>query len=206
MSSGRSLRFGPLVLAAAVLLFAGDAVAQGPATNRNSAGAALTITATVVPALYLQISSASGGAAVTGTTGPASTGASALDFGNVNGLGMGSPAAGVSVVTTDQSGALYTTALTLTPYFSGFSSSTTATITVVLDPSNSLGSTAELYEGSSGATASTVSTTTPDIITSTATSSTPIRRYLGLFIKNSAHQSPVNETLSARLVYEITVP
>jgi hypothetical protein len=193
------------VLAAAVFFFAGDALAQGPATNRNSAGAALTITATVVPALYLQISSASGGAAVTSTTGPPSTGVSVLDFGTVNGLGTGSPAAGVSVETTDQNGALYTTPITLTPYFSGLSS-TTATITVVLDPSSNLGSTAVLYEGSSGATASTISTTAPGFITSTATSGTHIRRYLGLFIKNSAPQSPVNETLRVRLVYEITVP
>ena len=100
----------------AVLAFAGTASAQT---------ASLTMAATVQDSMQLTISTnAAPGATVTGTVD-----AFALDFGNVNGLGLGTPTTGVTVVASAQ-GALYTTPINLTPTFSGFAGNTGASITV----------------------------------------------------------------------------
>ena len=200
---------GLLLLAAVVSLGAAQASAQVTTTGRQSATAELTITANVVPALYVRVSTGSGGAIVQevkGTTGAAGGGSavSSLDFGTVDGMGTGRPAAGVSVNLSDPNGALYTTPITLTPYFTGFASQT-ATITVVQDQSSELGTAAELREGVSPSSVSTVSTTAPSLVTSTASNGSPLTRYVGLFIKNSADLR-VSESLRAKLVYVITVP
>jgi hypothetical protein len=201
-----SHRFRPLLLAAVVSLGVAQASAQVTTTGRPAATAELTITANVVPALYVRISTGSGGAmvreGVKAATGEA--GASSLDFGTLDGMGTGRPAAGVSVNLSDPDGALYTTPITLTPYFSGFASQT-ATITVVQDQSSELGTAAELREGVSPSSVSTVGTAAPSFVTSTATNGSPLTRYVGLFIKNT-HELRVSESLRAKLVYVITVP
>ena len=101
------------------LLFAcaGIVAAQGPTASAN-----LEMSATVQTAVQLNISTAviPAGAAVTGAAG---SGAFVLDFGNVNGLGIGTPTTGVSVV-VDATGALYSTPINVTPVFSGFTTET----------------------------------------------------------------------------------
>jgi hypothetical protein len=86
------------------------------------------MSATVQTAVQINLSTGSSSAIVSGSN---STGLFSLSFGNINGLGLGTPAAGVSVV-ADASGALYKTLISLTPVYSGFTTET-ATIEVKQD-------------------------------------------------------------------------
>ena len=205
MSCGIPLRLRYLLILTILFGISVSAPAQGTAPSQNSATSQLTITATVVPEIYLKLSPSNGGGAVTNRANSSPASASALDLGNVNGTGTATPAAGVSVYVTDSSGALYTTPIALTPYFSGFTS-TTATITVRQDLSSSLGGLAEVREGASPATATALSATTSNILTSAATSGSLITRYVGLFVRNMPHNSSLGGAVRARLIYEMTVP
>lgn len=104
------------------LLFAcaGIAAAQGPVFNDDSTSANLEMSATVQTALQLNISTGSGGATVSGSN---ATGLFSVGFGNINGLGLGTPATGVTV-SADGAGAVYTTPINLTPIYSGFTTET----------------------------------------------------------------------------------
>ena len=186
--------------------FAGTAAAQvGPQRNGLTSDSQLNLTANAQNALQLDISTAAGGATVTGATGNASTGVFSLDFGNVDGLGLGAGAAGVSVA-IQAGGALYTTPISLTPRYSGHVNNT-ATITVLLDGAagNAMGRTAT-REGAAAATVIAPSTVVPASITTTATSGTAVTRYVGYFISNANGGAAVNGVLNSRLVYEITIP
>jgi hypothetical protein len=100
------------------LLFA----TAGIAAAQDTATALLTMEANVQTAVQLNISTSitPAGAAVTGAAG---SGAFTVDLGNVNGLGIGTPATGVSVA--EHTGAwMYSTPITLTPVFSGFTTET----------------------------------------------------------------------------------
>jgi len=155
--------------------------------------------------LSLDISTAGGGATVVGTTGNASTGVFSLDFGDVDGLGLGAPAAGVSVA-VQAGGALYTTPVSLTPRYSGHASAT-ASISVLMDAAagNAMGRTAT-REGAAAATVIAPSTVVPNIFTTTATHNVAVTRYVGLFVSNANGAGAVSGALSSRLVYQITVP
>lgn len=115
MTLRNSLRFA--VLSIFVLALAGIASAQGPVIG-TSTTSELELTATVETAVQLNISTdtVNAGGFVTGNN---STGLFALDFGNVNGLGLGTPTPGISVV-ADSTGATYSTSIILTPVYSGF--------------------------------------------------------------------------------------
>src|SRR5690349_13637955 len=86
------------------------AAAQGTAVDASTTTSALQTNATVQSAVQLNISNGACGATVSGSN---STGLFSISFGNINGLGLGTPAAGVSVV-ADGSGALYKTPINLT--------------------------------------------------------------------------------------------
>ncbi len=108
------------LLLAALFVCGGSAYAQGPAVGAAMTTSELEMSATVQTAVQLNISTGAGGATVSGSN---STGLFQVSFGNVNGLGLGTPAAGVSVV-ADASGALYKTPVNLTPVYSGFTTET----------------------------------------------------------------------------------
>lgn len=192
MTSLTPLRF--LGLLAALFAFGGTAYAQGPVVNASTTTTELEMSATVQTAVQLNISTGAGGATVSGSN---ATGLFQLNFGNVNGLGLGTPAAGVSVV-ADGSGALYKTPINLTPVYSGFTTET-ATIEVTQDAA---GDTQVAREGNSSiSSASTVSTTTPASVASGGASGTPIERYVGVYVSRSEAAG----AKSATLVYTITV-
>jgi hypothetical protein len=200
--------FRYLLVLAALLVFAGSAAAQadlGPQRNATSSSSQLNLTATAQTALQLDISTASGGATVVGNTGNSSTGVFSLDFGNVNGLGLGTPSTGVTVA-VQAGGALYTSPVSLTPRYSGFSTSS-ASVSVLLDGTagNAAGRTAT-REGAAAASVVAPSTTVPNIFTSAASNGTAITRYVGVFVSNVNGAGAVNGALSSRLIYQITVP
>lgn len=187
------------------VLGAARAAAQGPSVTSPSTSE-LTITATAQSALQIDIATAAGGATVTGATGESSTGVFSVSFGNVNGLGIGSPASGVTVTSRDASGTLYTTPIKLTPYFSGFTS-TTATVKVYQDAGTSSNSQAAAREGSAPGSVAAVPTSSgaANTVTSTAASGTDITRYVGLFISNANGGSSVTGALAPKLIYEVSV-
>jgi hypothetical protein len=186
------LRF--MVLATALFVFSGAAYAQGPAIGSATTTSELEMSATVQTAVQLNISTGTSGATVSGSN---STGLFSLGFGNVNGLGLGTPAAGVSVVTT-ASGALYKTPINLTPVYSGF---TTETATVEVEQ-DAAGDTALAREGNSSiSSSSTVSTSTPASVASGGASGVAIERYVGMYVARTEAAG----AKSATLIYTITV-
>ena len=186
------LRFAFLLTA--FFAFGVAAHAQGPALDATTTTSELEMSATVQTAVQLNISTGAGGATVSGSN---STGLFSVSFGNVNGLGLGTPAAGVSVV-ADASGALYKTPVNLTPVFSGFTTET-ATIEVEQDAA---GDTQVAREGNSSiSSSSTVSTTTPASVASGGASGVAIERYVGVYVSRSEAAG----AKSATLIYTITV-
>lgn len=184
----------PAVLSLLVLAFAGIAAAQGPVVDAGTTTSELEMTATVQTAVQLNLSTGSGGATVSGSN---STGLFSVSFGNINGLGLGSPAAGVTVV-ADASGALYKTPINLTPVYSGFTTEA-ATITVEQDAG---GDTAMAREGNSSiSVGSTVSTTTPAPVATGAASGTAFERWVGMY----AARTEAAGAKSATLIYTITI-
>jgi hypothetical protein len=179
---------------AALFITVGTAAAQGPVIGSATTTSELEMSATVQTAVQLNISTGSGGATVSGSN---STGLYSLSFGNVNGLGLGTPAAGVSVV-ADTSGALYKTPINLTPVYSGFTTET-ATIEVEQDAA---GDTAFARESNSSiSSSSTVSTSTPASVASGAASGAAVERYVGMYVARTAAAG----AKSATLIYTITV-
>lgn len=179
---------------AALFVFGGAAYAQGPVVDASTTTSELEMSATVQTAMQLNISTGSGGATVSGSN---ATGLFSLSFGNINGLGLGTPAAGVSVV-ADASGALYKTPVNLTPVYSGFTTET-ATIEVEQDAA---GDTSLAREGNSSiSSSSTVSTSTPASVTSGGASGVAVERYVGMY----AARSEAAGAKSATLIYTITV-
>lgn len=192
MSFSKSIRLS--VLVAALLAFAGVAAAQGPALDSNTTTSELEMSATVQTAVQLNISTGAGGATVSGSN---STGLFTISFGNINALGMGTPAAGISVV-VDGSGALYKTPINLTPIYSGFTTET-ATVEVLQDAA---GDTAMAREGNSSiSSSSTVSTSTPSPVASGQASGVAFERYVGMY----AARTESAGAKSATLIYSITV-
>jgi hypothetical protein len=191
--------------AALLMLGAASAYAQGPSVTSPSTSN-LTISATAQSALQIDIATSGGGATVTGATGENSTGLFSVSFGNVNGLGIGTPTSGVSITSRDSSGTLYTSPIKLTPYFSGFTS-TTATVKVYQDATASANSQAAVREGSAPGSVAVVPTTalSANTVTSTAASGTDITRYVGLYISNANGGSSVVGALAPKVIYEVSV-
>jgi hypothetical protein len=189
-----------VMLASSVLA----AAQTGLGVGRNSSDSNLNLSARARTALQLDISTATGGATVTGANRNASNGNFALDFGDVNGLGLGTPSTGVTV-SVQAGGALYTTPITLTPRYSGFGS--TSSISIMLDATtgNAIGR-AATREGAAAGSVSAPSTTVPNIFKTDAVSGTPFTRYAGIFVSNVNGGAAVDGVMNSRLVYEITVP
>jgi hypothetical protein len=186
------LRFA--VFSTIISACAGIAVAQGPVVDASTTTSELEMSATVQTAVQLNISTGAGGASVSGSN---ATGLFSVNFGNVNGLGLGTPAAGISVV-ADPSGALYKTPINVTPIYSGFATET-ATLEVQQDAA---GDVALTREGTSSISAgSTVSTSTPAPVASGVESAVAIERFVGMYVSRSEAAG----AKTATLIYTITV-
>ncbi len=178
---------------AALFVFAGTAAAQGPVSDNNTTTSNLEMTATVQTAVQLNISTGTGGATVNGNN---STGLFSITFGNVNGLGLGTPTAGVTV-TVDASGALYKTPINLTPVYSGFDTET-ADITVEAGTS---GDEDLAREGNAAISSGSTVTATPVSVISDAASGSNNERFVGFYIP----RTEVSGAKTATLIYTITV-
>jgi hypothetical protein len=172
----------------ALFAFAGIASAQGTVTAPT-----LEMNANVVTAMQLTISTdtANSGSAVTSSAANEFS----VDLGDVNGLGIGSPASGVSVA-PNSVGAVYTTPINLTPTFSGFVDGS-ATIKRMAGSSGDEGI---ALEGSSAANVSALPGTATTAFSGAADDSLNTR-YVGFFIARAEAVGPK----AATVIYSITV-
>lgn len=152
--------------------------------------------------LTMSIETASGGAAVSGSGGVYS-----ISFGNVNGLGIGIPASGVTV-SKSSSGATYTTPILVRTRFAGcLPLGTTKTIRVYQDATASSQSQSAAREGSSAASVIAVPTSlaSATVITTSPTSGADITRHIGVFVSNANGGSAVTGSLAPRFIYNLSV-
>lgn len=176
------------------LLFAcaGIAAAQGPVIGTGTTTSELEMSAEVETALQLNISTGSGGATVIGSN---ATGLFTVNFGNVNGLGLGTPTAGVTV-TADATGALYKTPINLTPVYSGFNGEL-ADVTVIGDTG---GDEDLAREGNAGISSASTVTASHTAFTGAASGSNNAR-YVGFYIP----RTEVAGAKTANLIYTVTI-
>jgi hypothetical protein len=181
----KTFRFSSLLLA--LCAFAGTAAAQSGTAPQ------LEMTATVQTAMQLNISTGDSGAEVVDGGG----GAFSIAFVNVNGLGLGSPAAGINVV-VNGSGALYKTPINLTPIFSGYTTER-ANVSVLAGTSGD----EDLAREGNGSisSSSTVSGVTPAPVVVQANSGSNNERWIGFFIPRTEAAG----AKTATLIYTLTV-
>jgi hypothetical protein len=195
----KQLRYGFLLTA--LFVCAGTASAQGPVNNASTTTSHLAVTATFQSALQLDITTAVG----TGVTIGGSAGIYTLDLGNVNGLGIGTPATHVTR-TAVSGGFTYTTPIVLTPSFSGFAGSAAA-ITVGQNASD--GAIAK-FAAREGAAADSVAVlpavASSRVVHATAANGTPFDRFIGVFVGTANDADAIAGVRTMNLVYTITMP
>lgn len=185
--------FGYAFALLALFAFAGTAVAQGPVNGLATTTSNLQMTTTVETAVQLNMSTGSGGATLSGSN---STGLFSISFGTVNGLGAGTPAAGVTVV-SDATGALYKTPINLTPVYTGFALAGTAHVSV---DKGSSGDEALAREGAVGMTPIDTVIATHSCF-ATAASGSNNERWVGFYIPRNT----VAGAKTATLIYTIII-
>ncbi len=155
---------------------------------------------TVQNAVSLTLATATGGLTVT----PASD--YAMNFGNVNGLGIG-PGAGLTVVSA-AGGVIYSTPYLLQPVFTDFTSST-ATIKVFVSTNFVHTAALQLRDASASAgpfTAIGTTAATARQITAAAANRSSITRFVGLFVANINGPTAFRGSDNATLTFTLTVP
>jgi len=171
----------------ALFAFAGTASAQTATVPR------LTMVANVESALRLDISKDASGLDVNG-----SAGAFDINFGNVNALGVGTPATGVSKAVTQGAGGagftMYTTPIAVTPVFSAMAGNT-ATIALTIGSGTN---DALAFEGSSAAG---VTLAAARVVVASSLSDVANKRYVGFKISKLEGPGPID----AVLVYTVTM-
>jgi hypothetical protein len=155
---------------------------------------------TVQDAVRLTLGTATGGLTVT----PAAD--YSMNFGTVNGLGIG-PGAGLTTLAS-AGGTIYYTPYLLNPVFTDFSS-TTATIKVYVSTNFAHPAILKAEDAAASAgpyAAISTNVAAPTQITTTAGNRTSITRYLGLFVANTNGGTSFTGTDNATLTFTMTVP
>jgi hypothetical protein len=155
---------------------------------------------TLQSAVQLTLASAAGGLTISPATDYA------INFGNVNGLGIG-PAAGLTV-SAATGGVVYSTPYLVQPAFSD-QSATTATLTVFVRPNFAHPAVLQLQDATASSGPFTTIGTSPGgavVISNTAANRSTISRFLGLFVSNTSGAAAFTGTDSATLIFTITVP
>ena len=167
----------------------------------------LNLSVTVEEAVQLQLATASG-ATITANA-PLTNPDFTTNFGTVNGLGIGTPGAGVSVVTGQvvANGSLYGTPYSIQPAFSGFTSTSGTDITTYVNSNFTHSAILKLYDSGSansgyGLISTSVGGTT---ISNSVGNGTNITRYLGLFVSNANGAGSFTGSDVATLTYTLTV-
>jgi len=187
-----------LVLLVAVMLFSMAGFAATSAIG-NTVSPTMKVNVNVQSAVQLTLSTA--------TQCPIANGTApddyAINFGNVNALGVGSPLCG-TVSSNPGVNATYATDYQITPSFSG-STGTTGTITVAQSSAFTHNTVLTLKEGGSVAGLTTL-TTTPANISTTAANNTPITRFLGVTVAVQNGAGAFTGADSSVVTFTLTVP
>ena len=172
----------PLVLVTAFFIFAESKPAYGQ----------------LCTSMAISVATAPGGATVTG-----SGGAFSVAFGNVNGLGIFTPAAGVSV-SQSSSGATYTTPVRVTVSYVACIGGTRST-RIYQDSTTSSASRSAAREGATAASVISVPTSqaSATTINTSPPSGTTITRFVGVFVSNANGASAVTGTLAPKFIYQL---
>lgn len=171
------------------------------ATNTNTVAPTLVVNATVQSAVSLTLATGSSGSPCTIAAGGG--GDYNVSFGNVNGLGVGTPTCGT--VTSTSSNATYATSYQLTASYAGFSS-ISGTAVVVTTPGFTHSSLLTLGEASTTAGPFTTVPSSGSAVSIGATSSgTAISRALSLAVANTNGGSAFNGADTATVTFTLTV-
>jgi hypothetical protein len=188
-----------LVLLVALVLFSVAGFAATFATGTNTVSPTMKVNVTVQSAVQLTLSNgASGTHCIISAGAPEDY---SINFGNVNGLGVGTPTCGT--VSTTAADATYVTDYQLTPSFSGFVG-TTASIAIGATAFSNPG-TLTLKEGAAAGSVAAVPVA-PAVVLNNATSGTPITRYLGVTVKNQNGAGAFTGADSSVVTFTLTVP
>jgi hypothetical protein len=155
---------------------------------------------TLQSAVQFTLASAAGGVSI------ASAADFAINFGNVNGMGIG-PAAGLTV-SSATGGVVYSTPYLLQPSFSD-QSATTATLTVFVRPNFAHPALLGLQDATSSSGPFTTIGGSPGsaiVISTNAANRSTITRFLGLFVSNTNGAGAFTGADAATLDFTITVP
>jgi hypothetical protein len=169
-------------------------------TNGHSGSVTLTVTVQSQTAVQLTLGTAPGGATI------AAASDFSLNFGTVNGLGIG-PAAGFTTNSV-AGGMVYHTPYLIEPAFSGMSS-TTATVKVYVSTNFAHPTLLTLNDAtSSGGPYSAISTSAgaQTQISTSAADRSSLTRYLGLFVSSVNGATAYTGSDSATLTFTMTVP
>jgi hypothetical protein len=129
-----------------------------------------------------------------------------MNFGNVNGLGIG-PGTGLSTVSAT-GGIIYSTPYLINPVFTNFAS-TTGSVSVYVSTNFAHPTILKANDAASSGGPYTVMSTTqaiPTSITRSAADRSSITRYLGLFVSNINGATAFTGTDNATLTFTLTVP
>ena len=214
---------------------AGPITSSGTATINvgffvsNQSGTGFSTTGSVTETLTFQMTSSTGATdsatlalkftnqtAVNLALSASSIPIASVAFGNVNGLGAGTPSPGLTLLTPAcgtpcqiNPGVIYSYPYTITPTFSSFTSSTgTVTVQVTSNFTHSGDLVLMDSPAASFSSFSAIGVASPSTITSAAASATDISRFLGLEVK---HVNGTGGTLgtgsdNATLTYTVTSP
>jgi len=177
------------------------AKATTTAANTNTVAPTLVVNATVQTAVTLTLATGTSGTPCTIAAGGG--GDYNISFGNVNGLGVGTPTCGT--VTSTSSNATYSTSYQVTATYSGFSTYS-GTSVVLTTPGFTHASLLTLGEAATTAgpfTAIPASGTTVTI--PATTSASPVSRALSLTVANTNGAQSFNGSDSATITFTLTV-
>lgn len=192
-----------------VMSVATMASAATSATAASTVAPTLKVNVNVQTAVMLTLST---GASAPGTPCAVNAGGGGdfnVDFGNVNGLGIGTPTCG-GVVATTASNATYATSYKLTPSYSGFTA-TGATISLTA-PAFTHSGTLTLVEGDTTGTLTAVPTSGTAHNFAAASSAVTIEHFIGVQVSNSNGATAFPGTAAASgadstvVTFTMTVP
>lgn len=177
------------------------ASASTTASNGNTVAPTLVVNATLQSAVSLTLATGTSGTPCTISAGGG--GDYNISFGNVNGLGVGTPTCGT--VTSTSSNATYTTSYQLTATYAGFSA---ATGTAVVLTTAGFTHSSLLSLGEAATTAgpfTTIPASGSTVSIPATTSAAAISRALSLTVSNSNGGSSFAGADSATITFTLTV-
>jgi hypothetical protein len=198
----RAMTMRLYVLALLALLGTGTLVGSTTNTNSTTVAPTLKVSATIQDAVQLVLTTGSVGSPCAISAGSGTD--YQISFGNVNGLGVGLPTCG-AVNTVTGSSAQYITSYTLTATYSGFTTYSSAAVTLTTAGFTHSALLSLNESATSNGTYTTIPSTGTTLSIATTTSGTAITRYLGLTVQNTNGAGAFQGGDAATVTFTLTV-